>query len=151
MMRQGWRYPCGWACLALVLGGCGAKPRLYPVSGTVRYKNQPVAEAVVSFFSEDGKRLATGRTDANGVFTLSTFREGQGAVPGRHKVTVTKFVTPGKSATGEVSMEDAFKPPQTPPEPRNLLPAKYADPKHPVIELTVSKDRPNDFTIDLAD
>ena len=135
----------------LISAGCGSKgPKRYPTGGTVTYKSQPVEGAVVSFRSESGV-IATGTTDAQGKFKLSTYGHGEGAVPGKHQVTVTKFSAP-QVAAGSMSMAEAAKQP-TPAsaEPRNLLPAKYADPARPALQFDVTPEGPNDFPIQLVD
>ena len=84
------------AALALTMLGCGPKyPETVPVSGTVTLDKKPVAGAAVVFTPTEGDR-ATGTTDPSGKFELSTYRLGDGAVPGKHRVTVTKTtVEPG--------------------------------------------------------
>lgn len=57
----------------------------------VLYRGQPLAEVVVTFTPELG-RPAVGTTDAAGRFALSTYRRGDGAVPGRHQVTVNPWL-----------------------------------------------------------
>jgi hypothetical protein len=54
----------------------------------------PLAGAAVSFVpqTQGVERLATGRTDADGEFTLTTLRTDDGAVPGEYKVTVAANV-----------------------------------------------------------
>jgi hypothetical protein len=53
---------------------------------------KPPPNAAVMFIPEDGSRVATGRTDSEGCFRLTTFKPGDGAFPGEHRVTVTAFV-----------------------------------------------------------
>lgn len=77
--------------LAACAGGDG-----HPIAktqGKVLYQGQPVADVVVDFVPQgDGGaspgKSATGRTDASGVFVLSTHEMGDGAVVGKHRVTV---------------------------------------------------------------
>ncbi len=86
------------ACCLLVSGffaGCSSGPLENPnwpkrvkATGSVHYQDKPVEGAVVTFVSNDGKSTATGQTDANGKFRLTTYVEGDGAVPGSHVVTV---------------------------------------------------------------
>ena len=52
---------------------------------------QPVEGASVQFVPVDGGPPAFGTTDASGVFTLTTFKQGDGARKGEYKVTVTKM------------------------------------------------------------
>ncbi len=148
---------CVASCVAIFLAGCGGGgPKLLPATGTVTYKNTPVEGAVVSFRCQEANKIATGTTDAQGRFELSTYQGGKGAVAGKHKVTVTKTSAPsGAAAAGPLSMEDAMKAgmkKQGPPaEPRNLLPPKYADAARPLLEYTVSPGAANDFKIELTD
>ncbi len=86
--------------LALAVGlmflpGCGGGPALAPVTGRVTCNGQPVKDAAITFSPvprskedrEPGKP-ATGFTDAQGQFALSTFRELDGALITKHRVTV---------------------------------------------------------------
>lgn len=78
--------------LALVAySGCGGSGvTLYPVTGTVVYRGEPVEGATVTFRNEEARTIATVVTDAQGGFELTTYGTGKGAAPGRHVVTVTK-------------------------------------------------------------
>lgn len=90
--------------LCLVCGsavtGCKPPLPLVPVTGTVRLGGQPLTDAVVVFAPESHDAgtvpVATGRTDAEGRFVLLTNYQprstGVGAVPGRHRVTVSKMM-----------------------------------------------------------
>ena len=83
------------AGLVLVfLAGCGG-PVMAPVKGRVTCNGKPVAEAAVTFNpaarSEEDKepgKPATGFTDADGNYVLSTFKNYDGALVGKHRVTV---------------------------------------------------------------
>ena len=83
------------AVLACV--GCGTS-RTAAVTGTVRHKGKPVPLVRV-MFSTAGAPVAVGLTDDSGCYSLSTYREGDGAVPGPHRVTVQPVVR--LSADGE--------------------------------------------------
>lgn len=87
----------GLAVFGLVLPGCGPKyPETIPVAGTVTLDGRPVSGAAVVFTPEAGE-AATATTDASGRFSLSTFRLGDGALPGDYRVTVSKTtVEPGE-------------------------------------------------------
>ena len=115
--------------LLMLVCGCGsgdARPTA-AVQGKVLHNGQPVADAVVSFTpqaiaangGQPGKS-ASGRTDASGTFTLSTYQIGDGAIVGSHQVTI--------------SSED----------PNQPLPGRAAS------DLTLEvKSGTNDFQIDL--
>src|SRR5688572_20954811 len=76
------------------LPGCGG-PAMAPVKGRVTCNGKPVAEAAITFSPipesaadrEPGKP-GTGFTDADGTFSLSTFKNYDGALVAKHKVTV---------------------------------------------------------------
>ena len=79
----------------LAVTGCGPSGRLAPVSGTVRYKGQPLPGAYVGFLPEaNGERIATGTTDSGGRYRLTTFQNHDGAVLGRHQVVVRAEAQP---------------------------------------------------------
>jgi len=78
---------------ALVACGCGGQ-RMAPVKGRVVFNGQPVKDAAVTFSpagapeqKETGKP-GTGFTDENGDFVLSTFKNFDGAIVGKHGVHV---------------------------------------------------------------
>ena len=76
-----------------VCSGCGtsagARAALIPVKGKVTYKGQPLAQGTVTFESQDSRRRATGKLQADGTFVLSTYKEGDGVVAGEHSVTIS--------------------------------------------------------------
>ena len=91
-----------------------------------------------------GGRSATGITDSQGRYRLSTFARGDGAPSGTYQVIVFKFKeTP-------VAEGGAYRPPQGPePPPQHELPAKYAVAATSGIEATVGNG-PLDFNIELS-
>jgi hypothetical protein len=71
--------------------GC-SNDGLVPVKGRVQLDGKPIEGAAVLFEPEGGGVPATGVTDANGDFTLSTSGRGEGAATGMNKVSVAKQV-----------------------------------------------------------
>ena len=134
-----------------LLTGCGDKgvagrPPVYPVSGQVLYQGKPLEGAFVSFTpTEGGTHGASGRTDADGRFTLTTFDSGDGAPAGRYRVTVTKaeaVITP-----------DPVNPEANPPlkvEQKHLIPAKYSSPEKSGLESEVTESGENEFRFELT-
>jgi hypothetical protein len=105
----------------LVSCGCGSSPRadgsaIVPVKGKVTYKGKPLTEGSITFEPDDFGREAHGSIKPDGTFVLTTFKEGDGAVRGLHRVAVTgsgkgvsvpvKFRTPSSSKV-EVEVSDA--------------------------------------------
>jgi hypothetical protein len=77
------------ACCLFAASCSRGGPALAPATGRVTYKSKPVANADVAFAPESGEgRIATGRTDSDGRFTLGTFAIGDGAMIGKHRVSV---------------------------------------------------------------
>src|SRR3954453_2658007 len=99
--RSGWRRAATLTAVPLlVVFGCGTDDGLgkrYPVSGTVKYKGQPVASGNINFVPDNADlRAAFGRIE-DGAYSLTTLTEGDGALPGTYKVTV---VAKEKSTVG---------------------------------------------------
>lgn len=121
-------------CLAVLavmavsaIAGCGPdRPKTIPVSGTVTFDGKPIAGAAVLLMPEAPGRPATGETDESGNFTMMTFEPGDGALPGKHAVTVTK-----KKVTGLLADKDGLSVGEAPGGMKVewLLPQKYSDPK----------------------
>jgi hypothetical protein len=69
--------------------GCGGKAPV-KVSGVVTISGSPVVNAIVGFDPVDKQGLpASGQTDANGRFELTSRVPGDGVLPGEYKVTIT--------------------------------------------------------------
>jgi hypothetical protein len=81
------------AVVAVLLPGCGGE-RVAPVKGRVMFNGEPVKEAALTFSpTAAGNRLeagtpATGFTEPDGTFVLSTFSKNDGALVGTHSVNV---------------------------------------------------------------
>lgn len=111
----------------LLLAGCDRDEKRQPtfaVSGKVTdATGKPVANVSVSFHPTAGGADVVkprGKTDANGVFQLTTYDGNDGAPAGEYKVSVEQWIT-------------------TNPDfgPVNQLPAKYANPDQSSLKATV--------------
>lgn len=137
-------------------GGAPAGPKTVRASGKVTYKNIPVEGATVSFLGDGKIAPAIAITDSLGSFVLTTNRSGDGAVPGVHRVTVTKIVAPPsavKSNTGTMTMEEAAKAAKEPPpaKPLSMLPDRYRSPDSSGLTYTVKQGDKNEFKIELTE
>jgi len=130
----------GLALAVVAIAGCGGSsdaPVVAAVSGVVTVKGQPRADLNVTFHPEDGGRPATGLTGPDGKFTLTTNNTGDGAIVGRHKVTITggtaanKFGDAGPPMPGQPGFEQWQK------EERDKIDSKYADPEKSGLLYTV--------------
>jgi hypothetical protein len=81
----------GVTLLAAFLTGCGGRGTT-PVRGLVTLEGAPVAGATVLFMPDggDGGRPASGFTSSDGTFRLMTYRENDGALPGKYRVLVQR-------------------------------------------------------------
>ncbi len=136
------------ACL--MLAGCGGNELgTVGVTGTVTYQDQPVAGANVTF-AADGSPLALGTTDDKGVYTLTTTGS-PGAVPGAHKVYISKMESSGD--TSQLKPEDMeTMSGDNAPEAKSLIPKKYNNPATSGLTATVTDDASaNVFDFSLTD
>ena len=163
MTRISWSLVVGVLVSAAV--GCGGgtgfeKP--VPVTGKVVFQGKPVDGAMVTFLSkaEGAGRSASGQTAADGSFSLTTFKTGDGALPGDYLVTVSKVergsdteIDPSKGAVGAdygAQMMAAAKGGDALAKAQKAtLPTKYASAAESDIVRTVAKTPPNVFEIEL--
>ncbi len=159
---------CMLLTLAATISGCGpSTPKTYPVTGVVTLDDKPVAGATVTFISD--KHSAATLTDADGKYAMSTFKQGDGAVPGEYKITVTKYQKdaeenpygndkpPEVEQTPEAISEAYGKgytgPPKgnaaKAPKEWNDVPSKYSDMNKSGLTLTVEA-KPVTFDIKLT-
>ncbi|WP_235935126.1 hypothetical protein [Candidatus Laterigemmans baculatus] len=73
-----------------LLSGCGDNnPTTAPVSGTVTFNGEPLQAGTVIFTPKAGGPPAYGEIQSDGTYALTTFEDGDGAVPGSHGVAVS--------------------------------------------------------------
>lgn len=86
----------------IVAGGCKRNPRVVPVNGKVLYNGKPLPYGAVMFQPDKGQP-AVGDLTADGSFTLSSYGPNDGAVPGKHSVSVSCYEghRPGKAGGGD--------------------------------------------------
>lgn len=148
------------SCLALGLSGCGGgSERPVPVGGKVLLGGKPVDGAVVTYHSKGGGRSASGKTDAEGNFKLTTINTGDGAPPGEYTVTIAKQETKSGGGGVDISSGDygeaygqammAAGTNTMSKYMKDVLPAKYADPAQSGLVRTVVKGEENNFTFEL--
>ena len=145
--------------LTVLWAGCGGpeRPNMAPVSGVVSFQGQPLVGAQVSFHNDKSPRVASGVTDAQGKFTLTTFDPGDGAIIGEHRVSIAKLQ--GASELSSASAADptaaygsgmaAAASGKMSTLQKNELPAKFANPTSSGLTVTVSKEGPNEFPFDI--
>lgn len=128
------------AIVAVVLAttaGCGqqdANPATTVVSGVVKFKGKPLANATIVLSPVDSTlKTAAGKSDANGEFTLTTFTVGDGAIPGKYRIAVSATKednsltqVSSQSASNELADEEASYTGEAASKPPvSLIPKKY--------------------------
>jgi hypothetical protein len=122
----------------LLLIGCGPSgPKTAPVKGTITYKGAPVPQGTIMFQPDSGP-AATAEIN-NGAYVLKTFRDGDGAVLGNHKVTVISLAN-----------QKELLPEERKPLPPPMVPLDYSFPDKSGLTAVV-EDKVNIFNFDLKD
>jgi hypothetical protein len=127
------------AIAAVVVAGCGGNDKKTAVvRGTVTYNGKAVPNGTISFIPADG-RSATGEIEPDGSYTLTTYRKGDGAILGQHKVVI-------------VAMEKTSNrlPEARNPLPPSIIPLKYTSLATSDLRADV-KDQENTIDFKLED
>lgn len=107
-----------------ILCGCGDS-RTSPVKGVVLLDGRPLANASVQFVPDGSGRDATGTTNDQGEFVMSTFDPRDGVAPGTYKIVISPPVgevdTTRYESAGD-AMTAAAKPR---PTPKSTFPQRY--------------------------
>jgi hypothetical protein len=127
--------------LLLIIAGCARKGGMEtaPVSGKVTYRGKALPTGTVMFVPTEGP-AATGEIGKDGTYKLTTYREGDGAVIGEHKVTITALQ----------GMEGAL-PEVRSGTPGPLVPAKYLSAETSGLIAEVKPKTNNEVNFELKD
>jgi hypothetical protein len=123
----------------VLAAGCGKerepyKAELVAVTGVVKLGDKPLDNATVTF-TPTGKTKgfgASGKTDANGSYSLTTPMGNAGVLPGEYKVSISKVVD---SKTGAAI--DLGSLGKGGGSPKQAVPTKYSDPATTELKKTV--------------
>jgi hypothetical protein len=162
-----------WAATCLVVVqtiGCSryvedkwsrARPATHRAGGVVEYQGKPLSRATVTFVARDesrGKELsAVGFTDDRGHFQLKTFRPGDGAIAGSHRVMVEKqSLADGQSdnerpTASREEYEAQRAAAAVRPKLVRVLPGKYSSFDTSGLTADVTEKGPNEFVFRLDD
>lgn len=165
--RLVWVAVCATVVLAI---GCSryvedkwsrARPATHRAGGVVEYRGQPVTRAIVTFVAREESRgtefTAVGLTDDRGRYELKTFRPGDGALAGSHRVTIEKRSLGGghagdkKIPTNREEYEAQRAAQAGAAKFVGELPARYGDAKTSGLTADVTDKGPNEFVFTLDD
>jgi hypothetical protein len=105
-------------------------------SGTVTYKGKPLEKGQVQLLPEKEGPAAVGSIE-NGKFVLGTNAEGNGAVPGKYRVTVFSYKDVQNRYGGTTT--------------QSVIPTKYADPEKSGLVMDIPEAGKTDIKIELKD
>jgi hypothetical protein len=101
---------------------------LVKVTGVVRLDGRPLPGATVAFLplAKDGRK-ATGKTDKEGKYEMTTKRDSDGAEPGKYQVTIS-LIRDGKE----------------------LIPVRYSDKEKSPLQVEVPPGKTSQLDFELA-
>ncbi len=152
-----WPMILGGLLVCVLLTGCGSDlPDTVPVSGTVTLDGDPLEGATVNMLSDESNIVASGKTDANGEFTVNTVIGSQtveGAVVGAHKIAVVKTESGGQDMKDpkEMMAEMTTNPAITSEyKQTHLIPERYNNPTMSQLTAEVTESGPNEIELELS-
>lgn len=124
--------------LLVFLAGCGnGKLTTQPVSGKVSFNRKPLTHGTVILQPDVGP-VAQGEIQKDGSFRLSSYQPNDGAVIGRHRVTVVSRGKPRNGPVGE-------------PLPGKLLiPEKYTNAETSGIDVDIKPSDNKPLLVELT-
>lgn len=130
--------------LGLSLTGCGPGVELektVPASGTLTYQGKPLEGYKIVFHPVEQRQGATAESGKGGAFALGTNEPGDGAAPGKHKVSINFIAEkmegePGKEVFAKLT-------------PKVKIPAKYQAPETSGVEIEIPDNGNKSLSIDL--
>tara|TARA_R110002095_G_scaffold144737_1_gene125201 strand:- start:1679 stop:2170 length:492 start_codon:yes stop_codon:yes gene_type:complete len=115
---------CTVIALCCLIAGCSKEsgPQTFPVKGKVIYDGKPLNNGTVRYAPIDAAkgRAAIGEISKEGGFTLSTYKPGDGVLPGKYNISITAFVIPEDATEKQIQKQYFNKP---------AIPKKYFDVK----------------------
>lgn len=150
--------PLFTAVVFLTVVGCSndGLGKRYAVKGTVTHKGTPVEKGEINFVPESAEGRAASGVITNGSYYLTTLTDGDGAMAGKYKVTVTsREVDLSKAQEKANSVGTGVALPQefvakAYKGAKNLIPTKYSLPSTTTLQGEV-KEQSNKIDFDLTD
>jgi len=123
--------------LTLAVAGCSRDADFtaaVPAAGTVTFKGKPLESGNLQFIPDKGRSAAGAIKD--GKFVLTTYEDNDGAIAGKHTVTVTAYK--------EVKVKG-----ETEPQQVLIIDEKYANPTSSGIAIEIPSGGKQDIEIKL--
>jgi hypothetical protein len=130
--------------LLVVLVGCGGNPPTAEVTGTVTYDGRPLKEGTI-IFEAPGARPASGKIVDGKIVEVTTFKPGDGAPIGNHKVAIQSVKTSEAAAPqdpGQATPKAGYM------GSTSLIPEVYGNPETSGLTATI-KEGTNAVTFEL--
>lgn len=130
------------------------------MSGTVTFQGQPAPDVQVTFHPSEEEtetpRNASGVTDADGHYQLTTINTNDGAVPGQYVVTFFKPEASGGEVMDPENPGEAYDAAMQAASDvstmvESTIPGKYADPATSPEKRTVVAGQDNSFDFQLTE
>jgi len=120
----------------LACAGCGGsdQPPTAPVTGSVTYKGQPLAQGTIAFYPASG-RPAYGKIENGEIVEVTTFTPNDGAPVGPNNVAI-------QAVEG---LDDMYKPAKW------LIPERYGNPQQSGLTADIKDSGTNEVTFALTD
>lgn len=144
-----WRSITALMVLLTVLPGCQESGvPLGRVSGVITVDGQPVEMATVSFYPENQGRASIGKTNEAGEYELSFSANRNGAIIGKHQVTVSTEFMAQESRTSTSYDDESGRQPSSGGGRSEMLPLKFTSAKETVLVADVAAGH-NEIDFDL--
>lgn len=151
--RCSFHFASGLVILAAAIGGCNRSngPITIPIRGEVIYKGQPLATGLVVYLPKntDDSRQASGKIETNGSFVLTTFKNGDGVVPGEYTIVIYPYDSPAGAGRTREQMETAAR--SGTQRPARIIPERYSNPAASGLTDTINGEHTGFKKIELTD
>jgi hypothetical protein len=143
-VRERLKIVAAWILVGTVIG-CSqhyedkfsrARPPVFKATGQVMWNGAPASGALVTLHSKSHNVSASGTADADGKFSLTTWRFGDGAVAGEHAVSIETVVITGYGEGVPIEVND--------------MPPKYRNPDPSGLTATIVEKGPNVLSFEVA-
>lgn len=140
--------------LCLVAAGCGgtSQDKVYPVSGKITYKGEPMkGGGAIAFIPTDDRKGKSpgGVVGPDGSYVMGTYTQTDGSMPGQWRVAITQETVAEPQTVEDGSGKKNPKAVQL-VENKDKIPYKYSDFAHTPLTATV-KEENNVINFDLVE